>query len=317
VALLIDGAQVPASLQCEVWDEDIGSSDDHLGNVIIPMAHISPARVDAAPNLGDEGWYELKPTGGNGDRVAGRLRLRWVVELVSDNGVAIEYVWATVKPPPATVHLRLAMGVPGEGLSVEVLRADNLPAMPGEKADPYAAVELAPGQWRGQGDRIPKSERLKTTAMSNTLAPRWTDILCFEGVGFAPSPSSVMFTVGPNEEAIQCTLGELRRAYRERVLKPSNMIWWPALGTDAAKEVRWISAASAEQELGLGLAPEHELAGATLHVTIFDRDLLSADDLVTKFAAISLASLGPGETTDLWLEASSIARPAKHAMERR
>ena len=196
--------------------------------------------------------------------------------------------------------------------------ARNLPADSSfDVADPYALLELGPVAVRGlppaggdDGTGLAQQPvRLKTKALDNTLAPVWTEALVFEDTaGFGPPESMAMYYETADGDAAQATLAELRELVDgdEPAFTAASRVWWPALGHDDGV-LRWQTVAAAESELGL--------LGSTvgqLTITVLDKDLLSADDMICSFGPLMLADLPTLEEAeplvDHWLEAGSAAR---------
>jgi Ca2+-binding EF-hand superfamily protein len=266
--------------------------------------------------------------------------------------VYVKYEWAVVKQPPPALLVRVALdqlvsedgdggaaggssGGPGVpewskgSLSVRVVRAEGLAAGGGgwDMADPYAVVRLSPADWTGRKQMPvqPEPQERKTATMDDTLSPVWDEVVEFtDNILMAPSPDMALFvTSEESEETTQTTLRELRRLVGSGKLSAgSTSVWWPALGRDLLDadgdgdedELNWIPLAAAHAELGVHVAPEHGLAGATLEVDVMDKDLLTKDDLVARFPPLPLSAvrpLGKARAQDFWLEAGVAVRPPR------
>jgi hypothetical protein len=194
-------------------------------------------------------------------------------------------------------------------------------------ADPYAVVRLSPADWTGRKQMPvqPEPQERKTATMDDTLSPVWDEVVEFtDNILMAPSPDMALFvTSEESEETTQTTLRELRRLVGSGKLSAgSTSVWWPALGRDLLDadgdgdedELNWIPLAAAHAELGVHVAPEHGLAGATLEVDVMDKDLLTKDDLVARFPPLPLSAvrpLGKARAQDFWLEAGVAVRPPR------
>jgi Ca2+-binding EF-hand superfamily protein len=310
--------RAPQSVAVHVFDEDVGSDDDLLGASMVPI--ISGGNESSHTN---DSWYNLSDSAGDGNA---RVRLRWTCRPVVVDDMAVKYVWATCKPPPPSLQLRVCLDdAPSDGvhpgISVEVVRADALPHAAGswDSPDPYCLLEICPARWRGQAV-TPAPQKRKTKALSDTPNPRWDEALRFDGddlaVGFAPPPDMPVFTQGADEEAVQTTLRQLRTEVRGGSHAASAPIWWPALGQDpSSEELRWVPTAIADSELGLFLSEGHAFAGASLKATVIDKDFLSADDVISVFPELPLAAIQPGVAQTFWLEAQSRVRPPSHEVD--
>ena len=237
---------------------------------------------------------EWKTTGGGGSAPpvvqAGQLTigLKALTRVPVTESATDFDIWLTCRPPPPALHVRLGLRSSGV-LEAEVVGARNLPADNSfDMADPYALLELGPVKVRGlpAGELARPPVRLKTKAVDNTLSPSWAQSLEFvETAGFGPPEEMVMYYESPAGETESTTLAELREATTAGTLTAASQIWWPALGHDEGV-LRWQTVEAAEPELGL--------LGSTvgqLLITVLDKDLLSADDMICNFGPLMLADI--------------------------
>tara|TARA_R110002050_G_scaffold232953_1_gene368583 strand:+ start:763 stop:1725 length:963 start_codon:yes stop_codon:yes gene_type:complete len=125
-------------LHLQVWDFDLISSNDFMGEVIIPF---DKAREDCDTMLG----YDLQPREGKKDKgIQGQIFIQ-----LSFPGIAVEE--APPLPPDVRIHACL----------IQVERANNLPRLGKLRpSDPYVVVRCHNNQF-------------KTAVQDNTLDPVW------------------------------------------------------------------------------------------------------------------------------------------------